>query len=143
MSMVNMKIKKLHPDAILPTKSHKEDLGIDFYALETTTVLFNKSTIVKTGIAIELDKGYGLIIKDRSSKAYKSQLFTVAGVIDNGYRGEIGIVMITNNPNGVVVKKGEKIAQGIVQKIYDVNIKEVDELSDTKRGEKGYGSTGN
>jgi dUTP pyrophosphatase len=133
-----IKVKKLDPNAKIPTKAYKGDLGIDFYALDTFHGLPNEVLRVRTGIALELPEGYGLIIKDRSSVGLNG-IFTCAGVIDNGYRGEIIIGMWSNEP--FTIKKWTKVAQGILVPQFEVDFEEVEELSEAERGEKGFGSS--
>ena len=85
---MNIKVKLLRPSAIVPTKSHRGDLGFDLYASEPVSVRADQIITVSTGIALQFPFGWGAFLKDRSSVA-KRQLFTVGGVIDNGYQGEI------------------------------------------------------
>jgi dUTP pyrophosphatase len=147
-----LKVKKLHPDAKLPQKD-PEDMGYDLFALEDCyLVAGRKPTPVKTGIALQFDVyGFGGIIKDRSSMAKKG-IFTHAGVIDSGYTGEVIILMSYNDMsfdalngnfmhNTYRIEKGQKIAQLIPQMTYHWGVTEVEEHKETKRGDKGFGST--
>lgn len=154
-----LKVKKLHPNAILPTVAHPgEDLGYDLYALEETWLEPFKPTVVKTGIAAQAfytdypsseaecsapPLRCGLLIRDRSSMA-KQGIITVAGVVDHGYTGEIGVMMVFLLENYVRIRinAGDKIAQMVPVPLLTGTVQEVAELATTSRGADGYGSTG-
>lgn len=139
-----MKVKKLSETAKLPQKAHAGDLGYDLFANEGAAIFPNETKVVKTGIAIQFPAGYGGVIKDRSSVATKKGLFTVAGVIDNGYIGEIGIALYNGTDSLIHVAPGEKIAQLVLIPTVNFEVTEVDEVvSADQRGEGGFGSTGN
>jgi deoxyuridine 5'-triphosphate nucleotidohydrolase len=136
-------IKKLSEYARLPEKAHIGDLGYDLYANESASIYPEVTAIIKTGIAIQFPEGYGGFIKDRSSVATKRGLFTVAGVIDNGYIGEICIALYNGTDSLVHVVPGEKIAQLVLIPTVNFKVTEVDEVvSADQRGEGGFGSTG-
>ena len=138
-----MKVKKLSETAKLPQKAHAGDLGYDLFANEGAAIFPNETKVVKTGIAIQFPAGYGGVIKDRSSVATKKGLFTVAGVIDNGYIGEIGIALYNGTDSLIHVAPGEKIAQLVLIPTVNFEVTEVDEVvSADQRGEGGFGSTG-
>lgn len=138
-----MKAKRLSDSAKLPTKAHLGDLGYDLYANEGAAVFPNETKVVKTGIAIQFPEGYGGFIKDRSSVATKKGLFTVAGVIDNGYIGEICIALYNGTDSLIHVAPGEKIAQLVLIPTVDFDVEEVEELTSAdQRGDGGFGSTG-
>lgn len=160
-----MGFKKLHPDAVLPTKAHATDLGMDLYALEDTVLTPGKVTKVKTGIAGEFPLGYGALIRDRSSVATKKEVFVVAGVIDQEYTGELIVAFFnpgeirfetTRYYSGVTAaptysleligakefKQGDKIAQLILTPTVQFPIIEVDTLEETARNDRGFGSSG-
>jgi len=139
-----MKVKKLCRDAILPNKAHSGDLGYDLFSVEDVLITPGETKLISTGIAIQFPDGYGGFIKDRSSVATKKQLFTVAGVIDNGYVGEIKIAVYNSTEDYSHVKKGEKIAQLVLIPTVNFQVEEVQELvSADQRGENGFGSTNN
>ena len=119
------------------------DLGYDLYSDETVSLWCGETKLISTGIAIQFPNGYGGIIRDRSSIATKRHLFTVAGVIDNGYVGEIKVAIYNASDGYEVIHKGEKFAQLILIPTVDFTIERVDELiSADQRGESGFGSTG-
>lgn len=138
-----MKVKRLSEKANLPTKAHLGDLGYDLYSNEGTAIFPHETKVVKTGIVIQFPAGYGGIIKDRSSVATKKGLFTVAGVIDNGYIGEIGIALYNGTDSLIHVAPGDKIAQLVLIPTVNFEVTEVDEVFPTdQRGDGGFGSTG-
>lgn len=139
-----MKVKKLRPPAKLPHKAHTGDLGYDLYADSPAAIFPNETKVVTTGIAIQFPAGYGGFIKDRSSVATKKGLHTVAGVIDNGYIGEICIALYNGTESLIHIAPGEKIAQLVLIPTVDFTIEEVFEtISADGRGDNGFGSTGN
>ena len=138
-----LQVKLLSEFAKLPQKAHSGDLGYDLYAGEGTAIFPHETKVVKTGIAIQFPAGYGGFIKDRSSVATKKGLHTVAGVIDNGYIGEICIALYNGTDSLIHVAPGEKIAQVVLIPTVDFQVTEVDELiSADQRGDGGFGSTG-
>jgi len=144
--MAVLQVKRLHRDAIIPTKAHAGDLGYDFYALEETVISPDTSGRIRTGISCQFPRGYGGLIRDRSSIATELSLFVVAGVIDSGYTGEIQIVMRVHSkhpdPPAICIPAGTKIAQMILIPTVDFPVKEVGILyaADT-RADAGFGSS--
>jgi len=139
--MQELKIKILTDGAHPPERGNNGDLGYDLFAAERAEIPKGEMRLVKTGIAVQFPKGWGGIIKDRSSMAMK-RLTTSAGVIDEGYRGEIGVLISNHSDANVTIDAGGKIAQMVPVAVTDWNVSVVDELNDTERGEGGYGSTG-
>lgn len=133
----------LDEGATLPSRGSKEAAGLDLYASEDTEVLY-RSTLVPTGVHMEIPKGFVGLIRSRSGMAYKRNIYTEAGVIDSDYRGPIGVVMYTNtNGQAQHVKKGDRIAQLLIIPVCMDECVEVSSLDDTSRGDGGFGSTGN
>ena len=141
--MSQIKVRKLNSEALLPERLGGSDVGWDLYA-NTVTPLADNMVKVGTGIAIELPEGYWAEIANRSSMG-KAGWAVHGGIVDNGYRGEI-IVILAQHKIGVPAElaPGMKIAQMIIRKQEDIgwNVLECTELSDTKRGADGFGSTG-
>ena len=138
-----MRVKRLSDYARLPEKAHLGDLGYDLYSNEAAAIFPGETKIVKTGIAIQFPEGYGGFIKDRSSVATKKGLFTVAGVIDNGYIGEICIALYNGTDSLIHIGPGEKIAQLVLIPTVDFEVEEVTEVVPTDlRADGGFGSTG-
>ena len=148
-----MKVKRLSENAVLPQKAHSGDLGYDLFCSEEITLWPGETKLVSTGIAIQFPEGYGGFIKDRSSVATKLQLFTIAGVIDNGYIGELRVALYNGADADESAKRdqhtwrkisvGDKIAQIVLIPTVNFAVEEVDELvSADQRGTGGFGSTG-
>lgn len=141
-----LKIKQLHNNAIIPTKSHDGDLGYDLYLDADWNNKYDSksSMLLTTGIACEFPIGYGAIIKDRSSIASNMEIYVKAGVIDNGYTGEIKILMINPFKKELSLNRGTKIAQMILVPVISADIEIVSHLTSMDdRGSNGFGSTGN
>lgn len=139
---MHLKVKKLHSEAKLPTKGHPGDAGLDFFALEEVRFAPGKQARVSTGVAVEIPAGCVGLIWDKSSISFNFGLKIMGGVIDASYRGEIIMNLLNVTDNEVVLPKGHKVAQMIIQKFEDCDIVEVGELSDTVRGDGREGSTG-
>jgi len=139
---MQIKVKKLNPDAILPNYAHPGDAGLDLFSLETYKLKPQERKAFATGITIELESGYVSLVKDKSGLAAKYGLHTLAGVIDAGYRGEYKIILINHGNQTYTINQGDKIAQLLIMPVVQVEIKETDELSDTSRNTGGFGSTG-
>jgi deoxyuridine 5'-triphosphate nucleotidohydrolase len=138
-----MKFKKLVKWAKIPTRAHEDDLGLDLYAIDTTLISANGSTLVHTGVAAAFDPGIGGILKDRSSVASKQRLYVKAGVIDPSYRGEILVLLENPDNKGKLVHGGDKIAQMVLVPSVATTIEEIEDFEDeTTRGEQGFGSSG-
>lgn len=138
-----MKVKKLFVDAQLPQKAHAGDLGYDLFSLGVTTIYPGQTTLVSTGVCVQFPEGYGALIRDRSSVSTKRNLFVVAGVIDNGYTGEIKVALHNAGEDVQRINNAEKIAQLILIPTVDFSVEEVEEIESLDgRGEKGFGSTG-
>ena len=136
-----LKVKKLSPDAVLPTVAHPgEDIGYDLYSAEDISLPARGAAGVHTGIAIEFVPTAGGIVKTRSGMA-KKRLICNAGVIDAGYRGEIIVVMENLADEPYTIRKGDKIAQLLEHPFLAGDVAE-EELSEATRGAKGFGSSG-
>ena len=133
---------RLSDKGIIPTRAYEGDLGYDLYASEEIIIPKWRQGLVPTSISVEFPAGWGGFIKDRSSMAVKG-IHTHAGVIDHGYRGEIKVVIRNNSPEGIVIRKGDKIAQLVPIPVSDWKIVEADngELASSERHDKGFGSS--
>lgn len=142
--MYNLKVKKLNNDAIIPNFAHKGDAGMDLYSIEEVVIPSGETKLIKTGICIELPAMTEAQVRPRSGLALKHSItvLNTPGTIDEGYRGELKIILINHGKNDFKVEKHMKIAQMVVKPIYEINIEEVKELSDSERGKGGFGSTG-
>jgi dUTP pyrophosphatase len=139
-----LKIKKLHTDAIVPSYAHPGDAGLDLFSVEEARIGPGASLMVKTGISIELPAGTEGQVRPRSGLALKHQitLLNSPGTIDEGYRGEVGVIVINHGKETFEVTKGMKIAQLLVKPVLRVEVEEVGDLTETARGAGGFGSTG-
>ncbi|OHO32183.1 deoxyuridine 5'-triphosphate nucleotidohydrolase [Corynebacterium sp. HMSC034B08] len=138
-------VKRLDPDLPLPHRAHPEDAGADLYSAEDVTLQPGERALIGTGIAIALPVGTVGLIHPRSGLAAKQGLSIVntPGTIDAGYRGELKVCLInTDRSEPIVITRGMRIAQLVVQRVELASFQEVDELDETVRGAGGYGSTG-
>lgn len=138
-----LKVKQLVSHAIIPEKAHAGDLGYDLFSADQFSIHSGETKLLSTGISIGFPSGYGALIRDRSSVATKRGLFVVAGVIDNGYTGEIKVALHNSTEGFQTIYRGDKIAQLILIPTVDFKIELVDEItSNDGRGDNGFGSTG-
>tara|TARA_R110002051_G_scaffold324199_2_gene420439 strand:- start:3630 stop:4076 length:447 start_codon:yes stop_codon:yes gene_type:complete len=145
-----LRIKKLSLEAKTPEKNNNSDSGYDFFVLkdkgwggpDECTLRPGERKLFSTGIALELPVGYGMLLKDRSGLSVKEGLHVLAGVIDNGYRGEVKICLANISNINVRISDGQKIAQGVLHQVPICEVKEITDLSETERGGKGFGSSG-
>lgn len=134
-------LRRLDPAAVLPTRAHADDAGLDLYGLEDATIAPGAGTLLRTGVAVAVPAGHVGLVCDRSSLARRG-LKTAGGVIDAGYRGELGVVVWNISRDPQHVKKGERVAQLLVIPIATPAPVETHELDETARGAGGFGSTG-
>lgn len=166
---MNIKIKRLHPDAVIPKYAHAGDSGFDLVAVEDVIIEPGETALIPTGLAFEIPQGFELQIRPRSGITAKTKLRVQLGTVDAGYRGEVSVIVdnTLTNPNmtinyalttdggtyrlfddyevegnSYVIRKGDRIAQGVIAPVAKMEFEEVDELSDTERSNKGFGSTG-
>ena len=143
---MNIKVKKLKPGATVPTMGSKFAAGADLYSAEDADVVIGPSEtkFIGTGLAMEIPEGYVGLVYARSGLACKRGLAPAnkVGVVDSDYRGEIKVALHNQGKEAQTVEKGERIAQMVIAPYLSVNYEEADELSETERGEGGFGSTG-
>lgn len=147
--MVEVKVKKLYNDAVIPTRGSDGAAGMDLYAVvepgvKGMNILPGKTVKVRTGLAMEIPNGYFGAIFARSGLATRKGLrpSNCVGVIDQDYRGEV-IVALHNDSNLCkIIKHGDRIAQIVIMPYLECSFKEVDDLNETERGCGGFGSTG-
>lgn len=137
-----LKVKKLDQGATLPSYGHVGDAGLDIYTNEKVVLSSGESAKVKTGISFEIPAGYVGLVWDKSGLSINNKIKTLGGVIDSSYRGEVLIGVINLGKEPYTFEKGHKVAQMLVQKFETVEITETQELTDTTRGDGGFGSTG-
>lgn len=136
-----LKIKRLTEDAIIPTRGSEDSAGLDMFVTESYVLKPGETKLFKTGIAMEIPQGMYGMIRPRSS-AFKRGLHT-QGTIDADYRGEVHLVIVNLSKDAQPVKAGTAVGQIIIMKFEQLMVLETYELSKTKRGTGGYGSTGN
>ena len=144
MSTYSLRVEKINEKAIIPNYAHEGDAGLDLYSVEKLVLAPGERGLVHTGIKIELPKNTEAQIRPRSGLALKNGISLVnsPGTIDEGYRGEIGVIIINHGLESFTVEEGMKIAQMVIKPVWRVEVEEVVSLSDSERGEKGYGSSG-
>jgi dUTP pyrophosphatase len=143
--MIEIQIKLLDEDLPVPRSQHAGDAGLDLPSRVDLTLEPGERATVPTGIAVAIPRGYAGFVLPRSGLAARHGIALVnsPGLIDAGYRGEVAIVMInTDRHEAFHIKRGDRIAQLVLQQIVDAATVEVDELDETSRGAGGFGSTG-
>jgi dUTP pyrophosphatase len=139
---MRLPIQRLDPAAIVPTRAHSGDAGLDLHALEDARVTPGAVTTVPTGIAVGIPYGHVGLIKPRSGLAARHDIDTLAGVIDHGYTGEVKVLITTHSDTSRWIRAGERVAQLLVIPIAYTQPQVVDALPDSARGDGGFGSTG-
>lgn len=144
--MNSIRVKKLHPNAILPTYGSAEAVGADLYACLDAPVTIQPGEVywVSTGIALEVPKGCAGLVYARSSMGAKRGLAPAnkVGVVDPDYRGEVKVVLLNHSNQPQTLLPGERVAQFVITPVFTPAYEEVEELTDTSRGTGGFGSTG-
>jgi dUTP pyrophosphatase len=136
-----LSVKKMDPEAKLPTRANSDDAGLDLHALEDVILGAGQGKKIRTGIAMAIRPGFVGLVADRSSLAARG-LKTAGGVIDAGYRGELQVVLWNLSGMEQRVGRGERVAQLLILPIATPVPKEVDTLTVSARGDGGFGSTG-
>jgi len=179
-NVINVKIRRLHPDAVIPEYATELAAGFDLVAVEDVIIAPGETALVPTGIAVEIPPGYEMQVRPRSGISRKTKLRVAnsPGTVDADYRGEVGVIVDntatgsnfidyvyglvsgnfqTDDATGVpveyeasyedmnvfyLIRKGDRIAQGVIVPVIRANFEVADELSETERGDGGFGSTG-
>lgn len=144
---MKVQIKKLHPDAVIPKYQTKGASGFDLHALEDINIFSGETKLVKTGLAVAVQEGYELQVRPRSGVSLKTTLrvANAPGTVDSDYRGEVCIIITNTDATPSQrhqIKKGDRIAQGVVCPVVQAELEQVSELDETVRGSGGFGSTG-
>lgn len=159
---MKIKVKRIHEDAVIPHYAHDTDSGFDLYTCEDLQLEAFSKGIAKTGLIFEMPYGWGIQCRNKSGMTVNNVPCRVItfesgsieevesredatiyiGTIDQNYRGEIGIMVKNENPYSIIIPKHTKLAQGVLEKVYQCEFEEVGEVSETDRGEGGFGSTG-
>lgn len=151
---MKIRIKKLHPDAVIPKYATNGSSGFDLVALEDVSLKPGETKLVKTGLAIDVGPGYELQVRPRSGLSLKTSLRVAnsPGTVDADFRGEVCVIMTNSSQYKTAsfsteysiaeIKKGDRIAQGVICPVVQADIEVVDYLDETERGAGGFGSTG-
>lgn len=142
--MIDVPIRRLREDAVLPTQAYPGDAGLDLSACESAILEPGERATVPTGIAVEIPFGYAGFVQPRSGLAARHGIGVVnaPGLIDSGYRGEICVVLLnTDSRDPFIVEPGMRIAQLVIAPVAAVRLLEVEELAVSERGGQGFGSS--
>jgi len=142
---MDLQVTKLHIGAVIPTRAHPGDAGLDLYSIEVDHIGPGERWSLGTGIAVEIPEGHAGLVLPRSGLAREHGITLVnsPGLIDAGYRGEVRVLMLNTDPAETVrIEAGARIAQLVVTPVALAEPVEVAELSDSARGDGGFGSTG-
>ena len=148
---MNIKVKKIHHNAVIPRFAHPTDTGFDLFTVESIRIHPKQKSIVRTGLIFELPEGWGIQVRNKSGITMKgvpnllgnnADIVVYMGTIDQAYRGEVGIMVKNISNKTIAIPVGTKLAQGVLERVYQCTFEEVEEVSETDRGEGGFGSTG-
>ena len=139
---MSLRIKKLSPNAIIPTRGSGDAVGYDLYSTDSVVVPQTHRALVGTGIAMVLPNGVYGRVAPRSGLAVKHGIQVGAGVVDPDYTGEVKVVLFNHGDKDFEVKKGDRVAQLILERCETPEVEEVGTVEDTERGAGGFGSTG-
>lgn len=140
--LLQIKVKRLNADGILPSYARYGDAGMDLFASERTFVAGGSIARIKTGIAVEIPFGFVGLCWDKSGLAMNKCLKVLGGVIDSGYRGELILGVFNFGHLDYTFERGDKVMQMLIQPVSHCSIMEVSELSPSERGADGFGSSG-
>jgi dUTP pyrophosphatase len=143
--LIELPIKRLRDDAVLPARAYHGDAGLDLAACERVELAPGERAVVGTGLAVAIPEGYAGFVQPRSGLADRHGITIVnaPGLIDSGYRGELKVILLnTDSRHPFVVEPGMRIAQLVVLEAPEVELEEVEELPATERGVRGHGSSG-
>jgi dUTP pyrophosphatase len=142
--MIEVAVRRLRNDAVLPVQAYEGDAGLDLAACEEIELGPGERAVVPTGIAVDIPSGYAGFVQPRSGLAARHGIGVVnsPGLIDSGYRGEIHVVLLnTDSVETFTVERGMRIAQLVVAPVASVRLVEVEELAASDRGARGFGSS--
>lgn len=143
--MIELQIKLLDADLPMPRYQHEGDAGLDLPSRVDYVLAPGERAMIPTGIAVAIPRGYAGFVLPRSGLASRHGIALVnsPGLVDSGYRGEMSIIMVnTDKGEPFHIKRGDRIAQLVIQRVEEVTLSKVDELDGTSRGSGGFGSTG-
>lgn len=142
--MTGIAVRRLRKEAVVPARAYPGDAGLDLSACERVEIPPGERAVVSTGLAVAIPEGHAGLVMPRSGLAVRHGIGKVnsPGLIDSGYRGELQVVLLNTDRNETfVVEPGMRIAQLVVVPVPGLDVVEVDELPETERGERGFGSS--
>ena len=142
---MKIKVEKVNQNVNLPKYQHRgEDAGLDLHAAEEVVIKSGEYELIKTGLKIAVPKGYAAFVYPRSGLALRHGItvLNADGVIDSGYRGEVAVILINHGSEDFKINFNDRIAQLIIQKVNLIEWEQVDDLSESSRGDGGFGHTG-
>ena len=142
--MIKLLLKRLHPSAELPSYARQGDAGLDLRAGHDATLEPGGRGLVGTGLAVAIPEGFAGLVLPRSGLALSQGLtvLNAPGLVDAGYRGELKVLLVNHGDKSAVVRRGDRIAQLVIQRVERAELSEVSELPASERGAGGFGSTG-
>ena len=141
---VEVAIRRLHPEARIPQGAYADDAGLDLSSVERVTLEPGQRRMVATGLAVAIPPGYAGFVQPRSGLAARHGIAVVnsPGLIDAGYRGELRVVLLNTDPeHELTIEVGDRIAQLVIMAVPRVELVEVDELPESERADRGFGSS--
>ncbi|RDU64874.1 dUTP diphosphatase [Helicobacter sp. MIT 14-3879] len=141
---MELKVKQLDKDSILPKYQSDGASGFDLHSIEDIEIAPSEVVAVKTGLAFEIQKGFEIQVRPRSGLAIKNgiSVLNTPGTIDSDYRGEVMVILVNFSKNTFCIKKGDRIAQAVLSQVFQANLVPSNSLNETNRGSSGFGSTG-
>lgn len=142
---MSLRVRRLDPRAVLPTRAYDGDAGLDLYALESIVLAPGERAQAATGIAVEIPSGHAGLVLPRSGLAARHgiALVNAPGLIDSGYRGELKVLLLnTDRRESFTLSAGDRIAQLVIVRVEPAEVVEADELGASERASGGFGSSG-
>jgi len=142
---VTLRVRRLVPEAVLPVRAHDGDAGYDLHSIEAATIEPGRRAMVATGVSVEIPEGHAGLVLPRSGTAARHgiALVNAPGLIDSGYRGELKVLLLNTDLDAPFeIAPGDRIAQLVLMRVETPAVEEVDVLTDTVRGDGGFGSSG-
>lgn len=139
---IKVKVRKVCKNAVLPRYAHEGDAGMDLFSCENSVVKAGDRMLVSSGVAMEFEAGYFASIRGKSGLAYKKGISILGGVVEYTYRGEYKVIILNSGDEDFEVRAGDKIAQVVIAPVVSAEVVEVEELEESVRGAKGFGSSG-
>lgn len=142
--MIKLLVKRLDPSVALPAYAHDDDAGLDLPSAHDVTLEPNGRALVATGLAVAIPFGFAGLVLPRSglARTHGVTVLNTPGLVDSGYRGELKVLLVNHGAAPVTLRRGERVAQLVIQRVERAELVEVSELPTSERGAGGFGSTG-